>query len=1136
MKKGHINGLVCLTLATILIVPSNIYVFQQDGGGNSPHYNNGSILPISQYFIHPPIIIDNLGELIAESSGGDGSPGNPYSINGFEINGSMAGACVYVGNVSAYFVISDCLLYGPDINWPDCVDNIIYFNNARNGTVKNNTIFSGLGTNGIMLQNSWDNNIDLNNISGDGVGLYLQNSHRNRVTNNLIINVTSILSYDSPENQVINNTISMADMDCVHFGHSNDTIFNDNQILNREHGLVIYESENFTISYNTFSNITGPAIFSSSSLDIKMDNNTMIGTGILVLGETKEHWAKQSIKVTNTVNGKPIRYMHDDDNITVPGGAGQIIIANCSDIAIDNQNVSGGWAGASIGFSSRIDVTNTTSNNNQVSGIYCYFSNNVSIENSTLMGNIYGIDTDRSNDARVFNNAISGNTYGISGGGCVGFQSAGNNISNNTQSGISLWDVSHSTITNNNLFENSFGGILCSGNDNTISANIVTESTIGIRLSGERYTLFDNQMVNCGVLMEGYLRSYWNTHSIATSNIVNGKPLSYMKNLNGAVVPTDSGQIILANCTSMTVKNRILNHTTVGVSLGHCARISVCNITSTGNYYGLLMQESNNNTINGSLFANSDTGCVLFDCDDNKIYRNSFIDNNYSAYDNTYTNRWNETYPTGGNYWSNYSGLDQFCGPSQDIVGSDSIGDDPHMSYGSVFDNYPLMYPHNQWESNHPTSSTHAIVPFWQSGSRHTISASASDDTNVRYVEFWYNFKGYQYMDYSSPVKFGNDSFGGDGWSSAFNANNGCGYYQFFSRACDIFGNLEPMHAIADSGCGYDDTAPWISYSNSSATTGDNYTIIASVYDIYTYYQTNLTYWFGEDGGSTLKLYGIGRSVSCKVLVPSTSAEPLNFRVTTKDQAGNVREIEASILVLDNDAPQAVVGGDLEIRERATIRLDATNSTDNIGIINYTWTIENDTADTTLYGSIVPFNFTRSGNHTVFITVRDAANNSATDSFNVTVLPLPDNDFDGIPDVDDPDDDNDGVPDSQDDFPLDPTEWKDTDDDGLGDNSDPDIDGDGVPNAEDAFPLDPTEWVDTDGDGIGNNADPDDDGDGIADEDDPAPLDSSIPGSNDINWNIGLAIATITISAIAGGIYLLRKKRPPKIRTREETI
>jgi len=64
---------------------------------------------------------------------------------------------------------------------------------------------------------------------------------------------------------------------------------------------------------------------------------------------------------------------------------------------------------------------------------------------------------------------------------------------------------------------------------------------------------------------------------------------------------------------------------------------------------------------------------------------------------------------------------------------------------------------------------------------------------------------------------------------------------------------------------------------------------------------------------------------------------------------------------------------------------------------------------------------------------------------------------------------------------LEAPQWNDTDGDGLPDGIDPDDDNDGVLDVDDAFPTDPTESVDTDNDGIGDNADTDDDGDGMPD-------------------------------------------------------
>ena len=102
-----------------------------------------------------------------------------------------------------------------------------------------------------------------------------------------------------------------------------------------------------------------------------------------------------------------------------------------------------------------------------------------------------------------------------------------------------------------------------------------------------------------------------------------------------------------------------------------------------------------------------------------------------------------------------------------------------------------------------------------------------------------------------------------------------------------------------------------------------------------------------------------------------------------------------------------------------------------------------------------------------------------------------DTDRDGVGDRADDDDDGDGILDGEDEHPLD------TDNDGLDNRDDDDDDGDGVRDEEDDLPLDPMESVDTDGDGIGNNADVDDDNDGVEDGDDAFPLDPAESADSD---------------------------------------
>jgi len=96
-------------------------------------------------------------------------------------------------------------------------------------------------------------------------------------------------------------------------------------------------------------------------------------------------------------------------------------------------------------------------------------------------------------------------------------------------------------------------------------------------------------------------------------------------------------------------------------------------------------------------------------------------------------------------------------------------------------------------------------------------------------------------------------------------------------------------------------------------------------------------------------------------------------------------------------------------------------------------------------------------------------------------------DSDSLGDECDPDDDNDGVLDVDDVFDENPSEWKDFDLDNIGDNSDIDDDNDNIIDALDAFDTNYAEWSDFDFDGIGAVEDSDDDNDGIIDNEDDDP-------------------------------------------------
>lgn len=78
----------------------------------------------------------------------------------------------------------------------------------------------------------------------------------------------------------------------------------------------------------------------------------------------------------------------------------------------------------------------------------------------------------------------------------------------------------------------------------------------------------------------------------------------------------------------------------------------------------------------------------------NQFFHNSFRHNAQNACPYFTEDRWDSGYPSGGNYWDDYAGVDRFHGPHQNLPGPDGIGDTPHTICQHE-DRYPLMEPHH---------------------------------------------------------------------------------------------------------------------------------------------------------------------------------------------------------------------------------------------------------------------------------------------------------------------------------------------------------------------------------------------------------------------------------------------------------
>jgi parallel beta-helix repeat protein len=110
---------------------------------------------------------------------------------------------------------------------------------------------------------------------------------------------------------------------------------------------------------------------------------------------------------------------------------------------------------------------------------------------------------------------------------------------------------------------------------------------------------------------------------------------------------------------------------------------------------GIDLSDRNNVTIKNVRIKGFGNGIRLYSSSNNIIYHNNFIDNTKQVYilESGYGNLWDAGYPSGGNYWSDYTGIDEYSGSGQNETGSDGIGDTPYVIDENNQDNYPLMNP-----------------------------------------------------------------------------------------------------------------------------------------------------------------------------------------------------------------------------------------------------------------------------------------------------------------------------------------------------------------------------------------------------------------------------------------------------------
>ncbi len=472
-------------------------------------------------------------------------------------------------------------------------DSGIKLYDVENVTVSKNNCSKNLF--GIFVKNSKLNLIENNICSGNiQNGIFLEMSNYTKIHNNICNdNSWGITLYFSKFNIAINNTCCYNLADGI-------------QVFVADFNIVI----NNTCNSNDFNGISIPM-----SNQTKVSNNSCNSNGIygILLNEANLNLISNNSCSFNLING--IRLQEDANlnyvlkNLCNNNSFNGISIQSSSNSNIIKYNNcdSNTWLGITLQESSNNNDIKKNYCTNNYGGIGLYSNSNLNlIINNTCLYNYGGINSNNSQFNKIINN----------------------NCSFNTLFGIHL-SLNYDILIENNICnQNERWGI---SNDMSSSIKVANNSCtlnndIDIRIAvSEGLILTKNLLGMRGINIDGLTFEHYCTHSIDTSNIVDGKPIYYWRDRSGGIIPTDAGQVFLANCENICLENQNIQNRNMSIGIYYSNSITVRYNSIKNNFFGIFSHYSTDNLIyNNSCNYNYNFGLHILNSQDNIIFNNSF--------------------------------------------------------------------------------------------------------------------------------------------------------------------------------------------------------------------------------------------------------------------------------------------------------------------------------------------------------------------------------------------------------------------------------------------------------------------------------------------------------------------------------
>jgi parallel beta-helix repeat protein len=384
---------------------------------------------------------------------------------------------------------------------------------------------------------------------------------------------------------------------------------------------------------------------------------------------------------------------------------------------------------------------------------------------------------------------------------------------------------------------------------------------------------------------------------------------------------------------------------------------------------------SNNVTVTWNYFAGNNWGIYFQLLHYSTVHHNDFVGNMANVYTHVAQpdNSWDDGYPSGGNYWSDYSGSDSFSGPGQDLPGSDGFGDEPYEvrgSSGGYYDYYPFMDPLLGPEDTPPVALFTVEPTIGDISTEFVLNASmsydAEDPTSELEVRWDVGYDGSWEIDWSKEKVV---------------------TWQFTSIG-DYLIRLE----VRDTHMLLNDTslvvhvayvAPVASFVVSPTTGSSSTSFVFNASgssDPDDGSDALEVHWDWENDGTWDTAWSTSKVATHAFSTDGTYTVALQVRDPGGLDASATRQV-----VVESIPPTADAGSDQTVEVGASVTLDGSGSTDNVGVVNFTWSCVIGGEAKEAFGMSSAWSFAEPGTFEVVLTVRDAAGSTDTDTVTITV-------------------------------------------------------------------------------------------------------------------------------------------------------